>query len=160
MKAKLILLVLFFIGKNLIVAQSKATLQGTLTDKSGETIIGATVLLFKDGVKKAASSTDLDGNYSVNTDGGTYDVEFSYVGLKTLRISKVTLYAGQIIRLNEKLEENPNVIICYFHSHYTPIIQQDKITSGFTLKEDKIKQLPTRNISNMANMNFNLLTNY
>jgi Carboxypeptidase regulatory-like domain len=156
MKAKLILLVLFFIGKNLIVAQSQATLRGTLTDKSGETLIGASVMLFKDGVRKAATSTDIDGNYSINTDSGTYDVEFIYIGLKTLRIRKVILYAGQMVCLNEKLEENPNVITSYCFCYYLPIIQQDKITSGFTLKEDKINRLPTRDISTMVNMNFNL----
>jgi hypothetical protein len=160
MKAKLMLLVLFFIGKNLIVAQSQSTLKGTLTDKSGEPIIGATAILFKDGVKKAGASTDIDGNYSINTDGGTYDVEFSYVGLKTLRITKVILYAGQIVRLNEKLEESPNVITCCFHCHYPSIIQQDKTTSGFVLKEKQIKNLPTRDISNMANLNFNIWTNH
>ncbi len=160
MKAKLILFVLFFIGKNLVVAQSLATLRGVLTDKSGETIIGASVILFKDRVKKAATSTGIDGDYSVNTDGGTYDVEFSCVGLKTLRINNVVLHAGQIVKLNEILEESPEVLPYCRYIHRLPIIEQDNTSASFRLDKEQIKNLPTRDISNMANLNWNILTRY
>ncbi len=160
MKAKLILFVLFFIGKNLVVAQSQATLRGVLTDKSGEPIIGGTIIFFKDRVRKTATSTDIDGNYSINTTGGTYDVEFSYVGLKTLRINNVVLHAGQIVKLNEKLEESSDVLPYCFYICRTPIIQQDNTSAGFRLDKEQIKNLPTRDISNMVNLNWNIFTTY
>ncbi len=156
----LLLTISFLFCTAVLIAQSQATLRGTVTDKSNETIIGGTVILFKGGVKKTAVSTDIDGNYSINTDGGTYDVEFSYVGLKTQRQENVILSSGQIVPLNVKLEESSTILGEVVKIEYRkPLIQQDRTTSGATLTSEEIKTLPTRNVSAMVAMTSGVSSN-
>lgn len=57
------------------------TVTGTVTDNSGETIIGATVI--EQGRTGHGTVTDVDGNYSLSDISPTGSLEFSYVGMKT-----------------------------------------------------------------------------
>lgn len=87
-KTLLILLVLLpFLG----LAQDKVTINGYIKDASnGEALIGATVYIRSAGV---GATTNVYGFYSLTLPGGTYDIEFTYVG-----------YAKQII--NRALTSN------------------------------------------------------
>jgi outer membrane receptor protein involved in Fe transport len=150
MKNFLLTITLLFCG-TWLMAQSQATLRGTVVDKDGETVIGANVVLFKGGAKKATAVTDIDGNYSVNTDGGTYDVEFSYLALQTQRQEKVVLPAGQIVKLNIKMEDASSVLgEVVIKEFKVPLIRQDNTTSGGTITSEQIANLPTRNVSAMV----------
>ncbi|MFZ1715442.1 MAG: carboxypeptidase-like regulatory domain-containing protein, partial [Saprospiraceae bacterium] len=83
---------------------SQTSLEGKVQDENKEGLIGATVVLFKSGVQKNGTTTDIDGNYSIsNIDPGTYDVEFSYIGYQTQRIQGVIVFAGKSNRLNAEL---------------------------------------------------------
>ncbi len=57
------------------------TVKGTVTDASGETVIGATVI--ERGKSAHGTVTDVDGNYSLSDVPPTSSLEFSYVGMKT-----------------------------------------------------------------------------
>lgn len=57
--------------------------KGQIVDKTGEPIIGATVLQ-KNG--KATAVTDLDGNFTINVDGNA-TLQISYIGYKTQEIA-------------------------------------------------------------------------
>ncbi len=75
---KHIILILFFAANSLLLlAQKGGEIKGTVKDAaSGETIIGATVLIAegKGGV------TDINGNFSIKADSGEYTISVSYVG--------------------------------------------------------------------------------
>ena len=101
----LLLTLLFFsLGSTAIIAQT--SLYGKIIEKeTGEAIIGANVVLKKNGVFETGSDTDFDGNYSLtNLDPGTYDIEVSYVGFPTQRITDVIVAAGKGTRLDVELE--------------------------------------------------------
>lgn len=75
------LLTLAFICGGLAHAQ-QISVSGTVTDASGEPIIGATVMA--EGTANG-TSTDLDGNYSITADALGM-LKFSYVGYTTQSI--------------------------------------------------------------------------
>ena len=149
MKNFLLTITLVFCG-TMLFAQS-SSLRGTVVDKQGETIIEGNITVFKNGIEKQKSKTDIDGNYAIALDGGTYDVEFSYIGLATQRLEKVVVPNGQIVKLNVKMEEAATALNEFVVKEFkVPLIRQDNTTSGGTLTSEQISQLPTRNVSAMV----------
>ncbi len=64
-------------------AQQTYTIQGMVSAKGGEPLIGATVEL---SALQSGTTTDIDGTYSfdVTTEAGSYQLKFSYVGFETV----------------------------------------------------------------------------
>jgi len=70
-----------------VLAGGKIT--GKVTDeKSGETVIGAVVVV--KGTSLGAT-TDIDGNFMLTADAGTYTLEIKYVGYQTKEVSDVVV---------------------------------------------------------------------
>ncbi|MBK8195953.1 MAG: carboxypeptidase regulatory-like domain-containing protein, partial [Lewinellaceae bacterium] len=89
----LYLLVVFCAGIELCPDRSKFFNRTCLTDDSGEPAISASVAGTKAGLSNRVL-TDFDGNLSFsNVNPGTYDVEASYVGLNTQRVTGVVVYS-------------------------------------------------------------------
>lgn len=82
MKRLSLVLALVLFGASLALAQS--TITGTVTDESGEGLIGASIL-----VKGTTSGTvtDLDGKYSLSVPPGSEVLVFSYTGFDTQEIT-------------------------------------------------------------------------
>ncbi len=160
MKNFLLTITLLFCG-TLLLAQSQSTLKGTVVDKTGETVIGGNITIFKNGVKKLTAVTNEDGNYSINIDGGTYDVEFSYLGLATQRQEKVVLAGGSIVKLNIKMQEESATALGVVEiiDYKVPLIDQGKTNSGSTLTSEQIQNLPTRNVSAMIALTSGVASN-
>jgi TonB dependent receptor/CarboxypepD_reg-like domain/TonB-dependent Receptor Plug Domain len=85
------------------------TVRGAMNEaKTGEPILFGTVL-----VKNSAgigTTSDLDGTYSLSLEPGTYQLEFSYIGLASVTISDVVVTANNVTIVNAQLEENSQVI--------------------------------------------------
>ena len=75
MKRK-ILLVVLMLGSLALTAQT-LSVQGTVSDTSGETLIGASVLIKGTTV---GTVTDFDGHYLLNNVPADAELEFSYMG--------------------------------------------------------------------------------
>ncbi len=78
--------------------------QGTISDKAGEPLPGASVVAV--GQSGVGTAADFDGNYSL--DGlkpGTYTLEFSFIGFNNRRV-EVTLKEGETKTLNMILNES------------------------------------------------------
>lgn len=74
---------------------------GKVTDsRNGETVIGAVVVI--KGTTQG-TVTDIDGNFEIVTDTGTYTLEIKYVGYQTKEVSD--------IKVEEKKEINVSVIM-------------------------------------------------
>ncbi|MFZ4542472.1 MAG: carboxypeptidase regulatory-like domain-containing protein [Saprospiraceae bacterium] len=154
MMKKGVLLLSFLLSVVLINAQNQATLQGKVTESAtGEDAINAYVKLLKNGVAKTTVATDFEGNYSANVDPGTYDVEFSYVGMSTQITRGVVLNGGRITTLDVKLEANSQVLGAVVITDYkVPLVQQDNTTSGSTLTSQQISNMPTRNVTALVGL--------
>ncbi len=95
-KIQFLLLILVALSSISLVAQQKYTVSGYLTDESsGETLIGAYVYLSSDN--SIGTVSNLYGFYSMTLDAGTYTINVSYVGYKSMSYE---------IDLSENLEFN------------------------------------------------------
>lgn len=93
------------------VAQEKAIIKGTVKDKaSDEVLLGVNVAVLGES---AGASTDIEGNYSLKLDPGTYRLKFSFLGYDQ-EIQKISLAAGEErtfdIALGES-EEQLNIVV-------------------------------------------------
>ncbi len=81
---------------SLLVFGQQGTITGTVKDEGGDALIGATVL-----VKESAQgvNTDIDGNYMLKVDPGSYTVVVSYVGYRDMS-KDVTVGANETVNLN------------------------------------------------------------
>ncbi|MGV1011539.1 MAG: TonB-dependent receptor domain-containing protein [Flavobacterium sp.] len=99
MKFKLILITLLFsLGA---IAQNKATITGTLSDKENANL----PLQFANaGIKGAniGATTDEKGKYTLKVDPGNYTLVFSFVGYESVEV-RVTAKANETVTINRVL---------------------------------------------------------
>lgn len=135
------------------LAIGQTQLQGKVAEEAtGEAVLFGTVALYKEGVLVTGTETDFDGNYFFSDiDPGTYDVEVTYVGLQTQRITGVVCKAGKVTPLNFQMKEE-GVLMDQVEivGYKVPLIEFDNTTSGTTLTSENIQALPTKNISSIA----------
>ena len=119
-------------GTNRISQQSSKKVTGTVTDQSGEPIIGANV------VEKGTTNgviTDVDGNFSLSVNPGTTLV-ISYLGYITQNIT-VGGQSTLSVVLKENFEELEEVVVIGYS------VQKKKLVTGATvqIKGDEMQKL-------------------
>jgi hypothetical protein len=99
-KAWLLLLTILFVG-NALSAQQKFTIRGRITDaKTGEDLVGVTI--FTDD-HSAGTATNTYGFYSLTLSQGKYQINYSYLGYRTIR-QEVILNGNLTINMPLDLE--------------------------------------------------------
>jgi TonB-dependent receptor len=99
---------------------------GKVTDsRNGETVIGAVVVI--KGTTQG-TVTDIDGNFEIATDTGTYTLEIKYVGYQAKEISD--------IRVDEKKVANVNIVLSEATS-----TELAEVTIKSSLKKENISAL-------------------
>ncbi len=153
MKRTLLLFLLVFTA---FTAFAQTSLQGKVTDvdDNNAPLPFATVQLFKDGAFYQGTNTDLDGNYFFsNIDPGTYDVQVDYTGYPPTRINDIPVNAGKTnVADVEVTNEGVNLDVVVVTGFKVPLIEQDNTTSGQTVTSEQIRNLPTRNINQIASI--------
>ncbi|TGE27289.1 TonB-dependent receptor [Hymenobacter metallicola] len=97
------LLFIFLVINSLAFGQ-QGVISGKVTDKkTGEGVIGATVLVT--GTVQAAP-VDVQGNYELKLDPGTYNITMTYIGYKPLTFGGIVVTANGKTTLNGVMEEN------------------------------------------------------
>ncbi len=99
MKNFLIIAAIFL--SQLIVAQDKGTITGKLTDKemNNEALPFANVLIKGTTI---GTQTDFEGLYTLVVAPGTYTIQFSFLGYKTIELP-VVVKAGETVTINQLL---------------------------------------------------------
>ena len=129
----LLLAFTMFVGN--ITAQ---TIKGTVTDKSGEPIIGATVM--ETGTSNGVV-TDLDGNFTLqNVKGKTLTI--SYIGMKTLTVTLDGKSNYALVMEDEASTLNDVVVIGYGTAR-----KKDLTGSVATVKGQDLVKVPVADIS-------------
>src|SRR5688572_18681215 len=109
MKYKILSIVFVFTALltsfNSVYAQAKSAntkITGTVIDsKTAEKLVGVTVAI--EGTKKGAK-TNINGEFAVAVDPGTYTVKVSYLGYNTKLIPNTDLLPGEVAKLDITLE--------------------------------------------------------
>jgi TonB-dependent receptor len=124
LKFKHFLAVLLILSASVAVAQ-KGKIRGTVIDDSnGEAMIGANVVVNKvsadnqeiiDG-NLTGAVTDLDGQFTIPVEAGTYNVKISFVTFQAMTIQGVVVKEGEVnilgeIRLKEEKSELQEVVV-------------------------------------------------
>lgn len=102
---KALILALFLVP--LLTFAQKGTLKGVITDAATkETLIAATIQV---GISETGTVTDVDGNYSLELDPGTYKIHFSYTGYAEIT-KDVTIKAGETVVLDIAMGESNEIL--------------------------------------------------
>lgn len=106
---RVVLLLLFFCPSAL-TAQEKFTLSGIITDsESNETLIGVNVLVPE---LQSGTMTNEYGFYSITLPKGTYSIQISYLGFKTItEIVNLNTNTSKNFQLSEATESLDEVVI-------------------------------------------------
>ncbi|MCT4664735.1 MAG: carboxypeptidase regulatory-like domain-containing protein [Flavobacteriales bacterium] len=142
-------LLLIFLVTGLSFSAFAQTLRGVVTDAaSGETLIGANIVVKNGETIVKGAATDIDGRYQINgIDAGTYNVEISYVGYSPIKKAGVIITPTGITNVNAALQEGGLMDEVELVSHVDPIIKDEQIT---TISAEKIKEAPIRNLNALA----------
>ncbi|MDR2915014.1 MAG: TonB-dependent receptor [Tannerella sp.] len=118
--------------------RAKVQVSGTITDKQGEPLAGATIL---DRASGNGTTSDIDGNFSISVSPDAV-VEFSYIGYKSqeIAINGKTLFE---ITLEEYLENLDEIVVVGYGV-------QRKINLSGSVDQLNAKQLNLRPMSDLS----------
>ncbi|MEJ2048809.1 MAG: TonB-dependent receptor [Calditrichota bacterium] len=135
-------LLLAFVG--VVFAQSgrvTGKIEGVVTDaETGDPLIGVNVVLVN---TLLGATTDPDGYYLIlNIPAGTYEVEYSYLGYTTKRLTDMVVSPDQSTRMNVKLQVEAIQGEVVEVVAEKPIIQRDQTANVVELGAEQIKRKP------------------
>jgi len=131
----------------------QTSLEGKVTeDSNGMPVPFATVALYKDGTLLTGGDTDFDGNFFFSDiDPGTYDVEISFIGFATNKITGVIVKGGKVNKVDAKMIEEGVLMEKIVITEYkVPMVEFDNTTQGNTITAEDIRALPVKNIGALA----------
>ena len=129
------------------LSQSTTYLTGKVVGDDNEALIGASIKALKGDDFVRGGLTDLDGNFRLALDPGAYDIEVTYSGFQTQRVTRVQVLSGKLNEL-PKVKMSTSVLSEVVITAYkVPLIEQDNTSGGQTLTSDQIKNLPTRSVN-------------
>ena len=102
-------LALFLLSLSSVAGFAQSQIKGNVKDSNGEPILGATV---KVNGSKAATVTDLDGNFMVNAKPGS-TITISYVGFETQTVTVKGTNLVPIVLKEDDRTLNDVVVIGY-----------------------------------------------
>ncbi|MBP9132647.1 MAG: TonB-dependent receptor [Saprospiraceae bacterium] len=149
-----ILLLFAFLFSFSILSEAQTSLSGKIVDnESGEVIIGATVVLKRNGVQTDGTITDEYGNfYFSSVTPGTYDVNITYTGYGAVLMTDVQVFNGKankmaVTKLDTETTLLQDVVI---KAYKNPLIEQDNTTQGTVMTQEQIAKAPVKNIQALA----------
>jgi Carboxypeptidase regulatory-like domain/TonB dependent receptor len=125
------------------LAQSTATLQGTVTDSKGAVLPNATVLVRNRSTSsERTTQTDTDGNYQLAAlPVGVYTVEIRTQGFKTQVADQVTLEVAKTVVQNFQMDVgaiSEQVLV----SSDVPVIETTTTSVGTVINQRTVQEIP------------------
>ncbi len=133
--------------------QAQTVIVGSVKEKDGgDPVLFANIAVKKGDNLVTGGQTDFDGNYRIsNIDPGTYDIEASYVGMQTQKVTGVVVINNKITRVNFNLAaEGVMLKAAEVISYKVPLIDKGSPESGQTITGEAIANLPNRGINAIA----------
>ncbi len=95
------LTVLLFVLPLFALAQTGTIRGKVIDDATGEELVGASVLV--EGTT-TGSTADLDGNYSIKLDPGTYNLRITFVSYQTMNVKNVEVKENEVTVIDARLK--------------------------------------------------------
>lgn len=147
MKLLLSILIISFFS---LYAQETGTITGKITDKANKEGLPGVNVVLKGTYYGAA--TDFDGNFRIkNINPGTYNIEVSLIGYKTVKFGAINVERAETKELNVELEESAltlgqEVIIVGTR----PMLDAEETQSKRTISKEDIQAGGFENISDIV----------
>ncbi len=99
-----------------IATQAAATdFSGTVVDKqTGETLIGASIAIFKNNSLVGGTTTNIEGEFTLSITESNYVVRISYAGYKTIELQPKDIRTGMKIQLEVDSHTLQDVVVTGF----------------------------------------------
>ena len=130
-------------------------IRGKVTDKKTRSALDyATVVVKKEGIVKASTSSDDNGNYFIKgIDPGEYDIEVSYVGYTKYMAEGITVNSSKItfwnIELSVASEDGKDLGTVDVIRYRKKLVEEDANKNTLTSKD--LLKLPQRGLGAIAN---------
>ncbi len=130
---------------------NKCFITGKIMDViSQEELIGASVRLRRNNDLVHGTITDISGNFRIQVDSGTYDIECSYTGFTTFVQPCVQVKLGRTINATIHMKSMDNLEYIDYVSCTTPIIQPDKTSGGQTFTSEQLGIIPPKSVISLG----------
>ncbi len=147
---KYLTVLLFCLFTNTLFSQ---TLTGKVIDaETGEDLIGANIVVQKEGVFIAGCATDWDGNYSLKLEHeGIYDLEVSYIGFPHKLIKNVAIMIKSPSVLNVGMDGAVELTCWYPYTpaYKIPVYERDNPNTINTISAEQIRQSPNKSVKGL-----------
>ncbi|WP_194776663.1 TonB-dependent receptor [Pararhodonellum marinum] len=134
-----------------------ASLQGNVTDPSGETLPGANVVaIHVPSGTRYGSVTNMDGRFVIPNVrvGGPYSVTITFVGFEDRTYEGITLSLGQNFTINAVLSDGLELEAVEISASKDAVMNSDRTGAATNLSNERINNLPTisRGINDFTRM--------
>src|SRR3989304_6065748 len=147
MKLILSILILSFFS---LYAQETGTITGRITDKANNEGLPGVNIVLKGTYYGAA--TDFDGNFRIKSiNPGTYNIEVSLIGYKTVKFGAINVERAKMTELNVELEESALTLgqeVIIFGTG--PMLDAEETQSKRTISKEDIQAARFENISDIV----------
>ncbi len=151
-----------FLLSGFLINTTSTTLEGIVVDKDGnQPLEFAYVKLFKKGSLITGIQTDIDGKYLFsNIQPGVYDIEASYLGYESKKISGFIIEDNKKNILNFALSPaNVQLEDLAVKAYKAPLINIDNTTTSGIVTSEAISNLPTKSVGAMTTTTAGVSTN-
>ena len=146
-----ILLLFILVSVTSIWAGITGKITGIIVDKeTGEPLAGANVIIQN---TLFGASVDLEGQYTIlDVPPGTYSVQISFVGYRTIIMNDVRVVIDQTTRLNTEMETESLEMDAIIVVAQRDLLKPDVATSTISITPEEIETLPVSDIIGILNM--------
>ena len=114
------------------LAQTGGIVKGTVVDATGESVIGASVVLKSD--KTQGTITDLDGNFSLRLPSRESTLVISYVGMITQEVKAVVGQTLHVVLEEDNAQLEEVIVVGYGQQKKASVVGAITQTTGKTLE--------------------------
>lgn len=136
-----------FVGVSAFAQMTTSSLNGLVSDASGEPLVGAAVLATHvESGTRYVTVTNNEGRYYINgmRAGGPYKVEISFMGFKTAVFTDVTLQLAESYALSAKLQDDTEMLNeVVVVSEATSKFATEKTGAATNISSREITAMPT-----------------
>lgn len=123
-------------------------LAGTITDSSGQPIIGAHIVL-EDG--KSGTATNLDGDYYfIGITPGFYKLTISAIGYTKVQIENVIISSDHTTYINQSLKEESFELEVVVYNYERPVVELQETSQRISIDGQTVRQLPMSQADDMV----------
>lgn len=125
-------------------------LAGQVLDEKQQALPGANVVIMGTSL---GAATDADGYFSIlNIPPGTYSVQFSFIGYKTVTVEQIRVSSNMTTTQNVTLEESTIEADAVVIVAERPVVETNLTSSMSTVTTDEIENLPVQELQDIVNL--------